>query len=84
MSWQLLSVLPVWVASLIAAIVIPLTTSPDKWVTWISTAFAVAVIASFAVQLAIQRKEGFVVRTMASIGGSLVVLAAATGVLALL
>lgn len=82
-TWQLLSVIPVWVASLVAAIVIALTTPESAWITWIAIAFGGAVIASFVVQLAIQRTKGFVVRTMASIGGSLVVLAAATGVLLL-
>ena len=84
MTWQLFSVLPVWVASLAAAIVIALVSVPDEAVTWIAIAFAGAVIATFTIQLAIQRKEGFVVRAMASIGGSLLVLAAATGILALL
>ncbi|NYF09800.1 hypothetical protein HDC94_000956 [Leifsonia sp. AK011] len=84
MTWQLFSVLPVWVASLAAAIVIALVSVPDKAITWIAIAFAGAVIATFTIQLAIQRKEGFVVRAMASIGGSLLVLAAATGILALL
>jgi hypothetical protein len=83
-TWQLFSVLPVWVASLAAAIVIALVSVPDEAVTWIAIAFAGAVIATFTIQLAIQRKEGFVVRAMASIGGSLIVLAAATGILALL
>ena len=83
MTWQLFSVLPVWVASLAAAIVIALV-APDQSITWIAITFAVAVIATFAIQLAIQRKEGFVVRAMASIGGSLIVLAVATGIHALL
>ena len=83
-TWQLLSVIPVWVASLIAAIVIAVTTPEQDWITWLAIAFGGAVVATFTVQLAIQRSEGFVVRAMASIGGSLVVLAAATGVLVLL
>jgi len=83
-TWQLFSVLPVWVASLAAAIVIAVASAPGEAITWIAITFAGAVIATFTIQLAIQRKEGFVVRAMASIGGSLIVLAAATGILALL
>jgi len=83
MTWQILSVLPVWVLSLAAAIVIGLTTSSDAHLTWISVALAGAVIGTFAIQLGIQKKDGFVVRAMSSIGGALIVLAAATGIFAL-
>jgi len=38
---------------------------------------------TFFIQLAIQRKEGFVVRAMASVTGAIVVLAIASGVFAL-
>ncbi len=84
MTWQLWSVLPVWVASLAAAIVIGVLAVPEKRLTWVAIAFAGAVIATFAIQLGIQKKEGFVLRAMASIGVALVVLAATTGVFALL
>ncbi len=84
MTWQLWSVLPVWVASLAAAIVIGLLAVPGERLTWVAIAFAGAVIATFAIQLGIQKKEGFVLRAMASMGVALVVLAATTGVFALL
>ncbi len=84
MTWQLWSVLPVWVASLAAAIVIGVLAVPEKRLTWVAIAFAGAVIATFAIQLGIQKKEGFVLRAMASIGVALVVLAVTTGVFALL
>ncbi len=83
MTWQLFSVLPVWVASLAAAVVIAVTSAPGTAVTWLAIALAGAVIATFFIQLGIQRKEGFVVRAMASIGGSVVVLAVASGIFAL-
>lgn len=84
MTWQLLSVLPVWVLTLAAAVVIGVTSAPEQRITWVGITFAAAVVASFIVQLAIQKKEGFVVRTMASIGVSLIILAITSGVLALL
>ena len=43
-----------------------------------------AVIVTFFIQLAIQRKEGFVVRAMASVTGAIVVLAIASAVFALI
>lgn len=83
MTWQLLSVLPVWVLSLAAAVLIGVASAPDERITWVGIAFASSVVATFVIQLAIQRKEGFVVRTMAGIGGALVILAGATVALAL-
>lgn len=84
MTWQFLSVLPVWVLTAAAAVVIGLTSVPEQRLTWVGITFAGVVVASFIIQLAIQKKEGFVVRTMASIGVSLVILAITTGVLALI
>lgn len=84
MTWQFLSVLPVWVLTAAAAVVIGLTSVPEQRLTWVGITFAGVVVASFIIQLAIQKKEGFVVRTMASIGVSLVILAITTGVFALI
>ena len=78
-----LSVIPVWVLSLVAAIVIGLTTGPGEHLTWVGVALAGAVIVTFAIQLALQIKEGFVVRAMVSIGGAIIILAIATGIFAL-
>ena len=83
MSWQIASVLPVWAAALIAAVIIGLVSVADERVTWIAIALAGAIIATFAIQLGIQRKDGFVVRAMASIGGAIILLAIATGIFAL-
>ncbi|TAL46237.1 MAG: hypothetical protein EPN91_00700 [Salinibacterium sp.] len=83
MSWQWWSVLPVWVIALSAAIGIGLAAPASKEGSWIPIAFAGTVTLTFFIQLAIQRKEGLVLRAMASIGGSVLILAAATGILAL-
>ena len=83
MTWQLLSVLPVWVASLVAAVIIAATSTPSQQVTWLAIALAGAVIVTFFIQLGIQRKEGFVLRAIASVGGCVIVLAAASGIFAL-
>ncbi len=83
MLWQMWSVLPVWVLSLAGAIVVGLTATGDGYLTRLPIVLAGAVIATFAIQLALRRTEGFVVRAAASIGVSIVILAAATAVLAL-
>lgn len=83
MTWQIFSVVPVWLLALAGAIVIGLIAAPNEQVTWLAIALAIAMIVTFAIQLGIRRKEGFVVRVMASIGGSVVILAAATAILAI-
>jgi hypothetical protein len=83
MTWQILSVVPVWVLAIVGAIVIGVTDSVD-YLTWLGIVLGAAVIITFAIQLAIRRKEGFVNRTMASLGGVVVLLAAASGIFALL
>ncbi|CAN5404693.1 hypothetical protein BH10ACT7_BH10ACT7_16960 [soil metagenome] len=75
--------IPVWVLSLVAAVVIGLTTGAGEYLTWAGVALAGAVIVTFAIQLALQVKEGFVVRAMVSIGGAIIILAIATGLFAL-
>ena len=84
MTWQLGSVLPVWLLSIVGAVVIALAVPGDAQLTWIGVVLAIAVIATFGIQLAIQRTEGFVVRAMASIGVSVIILVIATGLLALI
>ena len=73
MSWQLSSVLPVWVLSLAGAIVIAVVLPRDQYLTWVAVVLAGAVILTFLIQLALRRKEGFVVRAMASMGVSAVI-----------
>jgi hypothetical protein len=83
MTWQFWSVFPVWLGSVAAAVVIGVVSPADEQVAWIAISLAAAIIVTFVIQLAIRRKEGFVVRAMASIGGSMLILAIATLVLAL-
>jgi len=84
MTWQIWSVVPVWLAAVAAAVIIGLTSASEARVTWLGVALAGAVIVTFFIQLAIQRKEGFVVRAMASVTGAIIVLAVASGVFALI
>ena len=81
MTWQLASIVPVWVIALIAAVFVGLYSPGDEFLTWLPIVLAAAVILTFAVQLAIRKKEGFVLRVMASVTGAVVVLGVATAVL---
>jgi MFS-type transporter involved in bile tolerance (Atg22 family) len=80
-TWQLASILPVWILALIGAVIIGVVTPQDEYLTWLPTVLAGLVILTFFIQLGIQRKEGFVFRAMTSITGATIVLGAATAVL---
>jgi uncharacterized membrane protein YgaE (UPF0421/DUF939 family) len=84
MTWQRASIVPVWGVALVGAVLVGILCESESRLLFVTLLFAVVVLGSFAVQLAIRRKEGFVSRMMASTGGSLVILAAATLVYALL
>ncbi|MGV8886322.1 MAG: hypothetical protein ACOH1T_12150 [Microbacteriaceae bacterium] len=95
MTLKLASVIPVWVLTVIGAILVAVLATGDAShespfadgggnLDWLSIVFAAAIIATFVIQLAIQRKEGFVSRVVASIVGSLLILGVATAVLAVM
>ena len=84
MSWQWLSIIPVWVAVIAGVVLVGLLSPREDYFTWLPIVFAGGIIITFCIQLAIQRKEGFVSRVMASIGVSLIIVAISTGVFALL
>jgi hypothetical protein len=84
MTWQFWSILPVWLLSLAGVIVVALVLPRDSFLTWVAIVAAGAMIVTFCIQLALQRTEGFVLRAMASIGVSVVILALATLVVQLL
>ena len=81
MRWT--SVVGVWVASLIAAVLIGAFAGTHAYLGWLGIAMAGAVLVSMCIQLATQEKHGFVMRMGASLSGSFVVVALATLVLAL-
>ncbi len=81
-SWELRfgTVVPVWGLSLLSGLAIWLLSTPESFLTWISIALAGAILLTFCIQLSIQIKDGFVQRSVASIGGSLLVFVFAAGV----
>lgn len=78
--WQW-SVIPVWVLVACGALLTGLLSQPDYYFTWLPIVLAAATLLTFCIQLALVQKEGLVNRMMASLGGSLVILAAASAIL---
>ncbi|WP_348004444.1 hypothetical protein [Pseudolysinimonas sp.] len=83
MSWRSRSVPPVWVAALVGAVLVGIFAGA-AFLSWLPVVLAIVVLLTFVIQLSLQRKDGLVNRIIASIGGSLALLAVATVVLLLL
>jgi hypothetical protein len=81
MAWQIGSVIPVWVLALAGAVLVAIV-SPGRAVIWLPIVMAVCVLVTIAIQLGVQRKEGFVTRLIASFAGALVITGVATAALA--
>ena len=84
MPFPVRAALPVWVVAVVGVVIVAVTVVPSEWLHWISVVMAVCVVLTFGLQLAIVRKGGVVVRMMVGIGGSIVLLGAATLVLRLI
>lgn len=78
------SVIAVWAFVALGAVVTAVLVAPDARLQWFPIVLAAATILSFCLQLALDSKVGFVNRLMTSLAGSVVILALATGALALL
>jgi hypothetical protein len=78
---KLASAAPIWVLVLVAALVIAIATPHREYFTWLPIALAASILVTFAVQLTLRRKEGFVGRLTLTAVGSLVILGIATIVL---
>ena len=83
MTWQIASIVPVWVLSAIGAVIVGALVPSEKYLDALPPLLAVCIVATFCIQLAIQRKDGFVNRVVASIAGASVILGVATAVLLL-
>jgi hypothetical protein len=75
---SLYSITPVWVLVALVGGLILFLSPPDQHLLWLSITLAISAILTFCIQLGLDRKEGLVNRVMASLGGSLVILAVAT------
>lgn len=74
------SILPVWLTTLAAAIVVAIAAG-SAYLTWLPVVLAGSVLLTSAIQLALRRKEGLVTRMIVSIGGALVILAVMSAIL---
>jgi hypothetical protein len=72
---------PVWVLVIVGVVLVGVIASPSGYFKWLAIVLAGAVVLTFVVQLALPTKEGLVLRMMASIGGSAVLLAVGTAIL---
>lgn len=82
MAWQIGTVVPVWIVALAGAIVVAII-APGRGLVWLPIVMALCVLVTIAIQLGVQRKEGFVTRLIGSFAGALVITGVATAVLAL-
>ncbi len=84
MSRTLVSILPVWVAVAVAAGLAMALASPGEFMQWAPVLLSGGLLLSFAIQLVLTGKQGLVTRLMVTASGSILILAAATGVALLL
>ena len=83
MTYKQASVVPVWLLAIVGSVLVGLFSPGSDYFTWLSMVFAVVTISAFCIQLFVREKEGLVTRLMLSIGGAVIILAVATGILAL-
>jgi hypothetical protein len=77
---RIASILPVWFLVLVGSILVAILAAPE-YLTWLPVVLAASVILTFCIQLALREKDGFVARLFSSVGGALVIVAIASGVL---
>jgi len=83
-TFKLASIVPVWLLALVGSVLVALLSPGDDYLTWLPIVMAGTTLATFCIQLFVFTKHGLVTRMMASLGGSFIIVAVATGVLALL
>jgi hypothetical protein len=79
---RLVSIVPVWAVAIAGAVLVGVLTTPSGSYRGFVIVLTVVVLLTFVIQLALPSKEGLVLRMAASIGGSVLLLAVATAILA--
>lgn len=74
----------VWVAAVVAAVLIVAFALDGTYTVWFAIALAACTVGALCIQLATRVKRGFIDRLAASVAGAFVVLAIAGGLFALL
>ena len=82
MRWT--TIVSVWIVTVVAAVLVGVFAPASASLNWLAIAMAGSILVAMCVQLATQEKQGFVVRLGATVAGSFVILAIATGVILLL
>jgi len=75
------TVAPIWLLALVLAALVVVFAGP-AFLTWSAVALGAIVLVTFAVQLSLQQKEGFVIRLSASLAGAALIIAIAGVILA--
>jgi hypothetical protein len=75
------SIVPIWVLVIVGVVLVGLLAPAAGYFRWLTIVLAGATILTFIVQLALPTKKGLVLRMMASVGGSVVLVAIATAIL---
>jgi hypothetical protein len=75
------SVVPVWIFTILAAVAVGLLVPSASYLVFMPIVLGVVLVGTFAIQLAVPVRKGFVNRVSASIAGAVVILALATLVL---
>lgn len=81
MASKLRTVIPIWGFAVVAAVAVGVFVPAGDAIRWMPIAMAVTVLLTFVVQIVFVQQHGLVDRVMLSIGGAILILAAATGVL---
>lgn len=76
------SVVPVWLVAVLGAVAVAVLAEPENYLVFLPVVLGVTTLLTFAIQLGIRRKEGYVNRVTASATGAVVILALATAILA--
>ena len=84
MTWKFASILPVWFLAIVGAVLVATLSPSHNYFEWLGIVLAGTTVGTFIMQLAVPRKEGFVLRVMASVAGSVLILGIATALLAAL
>ena len=76
------SILVVWAAAVVFAVLIGVFSDPHQYASWLALALGGCVVGGMIAQLATQEKDGFVDRFAASVVGAFVILGITGAVLA--
>ncbi|QHC71015.1 hypothetical protein [Rathayibacter sp. VKM Ac-2801] len=74
----------VWALALAGSVLTLAIAAPESRQLWLALTFGGCVLATFAVQLAVARAEGYLLRAMTSVVGAMALIAVASGIALLL